>query len=219
MRNSPPGHSNRWAGVTRLSAVPKLVDHAQRRAELLAAACRVVRLRGIEGTTTRAIADEAGCSLSVLAHFLGGKDDILVAAQQAVSDRLVERAVRTGGDRVGLDALGAVLYAVLPLDEERAADAQVSTAFAGAALSHPRLAEGRRAAHQSIRDHLRVRLREARERGELRPGVSDEDAIDEFIVLVEGSTLLTLVEGRGEGLARLAAAFLDHLRHPAPVGS
>lgn len=178
----------------------------------------MVRLRGIEGTTTRAIADEAGCSLSVLAHFLGGKEDILVAAQQAVSDRLAERAVRTGGDRVGLDALGAVLHAVLPLDEERAADAQVSTAFAGAALSHPRLAEARRAAHRNIREHLRTCLREARDLGELRPGVSDEDTIDEFIVLVEGSTLLTLVEGRGEGLSRLAAAFLDQLRRPVPVG-
>jgi AcrR family transcriptional regulator len=201
-----------------LSAVPKLVDHGQRRAELLAAACRVVRLRGIEGTTTRAIADEAGCSLSVLAHFLGGKEDILVAAQQRVSDRLVERAVRTGGDRVGLDALGAVLHAVLPLDEERAADAHVSTAFAGAALSHPRLAEARRAAHRRIREHLEARLREARELGELRPGVSDEEAIDDFFVLVEGSTLLSLVEGRGERLSRLAATFLDQLRRPAPVG-
>jgi AcrR family transcriptional regulator len=192
-----------------------LVDHAQRRAELLSAACRVVRLRGIEGTTTRAIADEAGCSLSVLAHFLGGKEEILVAAQQAVSDRLVERAVRTGDGQVGLHALGATLHAVLPLDEERAADAQVSTAFAGAALSYPRLAEARRAAHRRLREHLCACLREARELGELRPGVSDEDAIDEFIVLVEGSTLLTLVEGRGEGLARLARAFLDQLRVPA----
>jgi AcrR family transcriptional regulator len=201
-----------------MSAVPKLVDHRRRRAELLTAACRVVRLRGIEGTTTRAIADEAGCSLSVLAHFLGGKEDILVAAQQRVSDRLVERAMRSGADRVGLDALGAVLYAVLPLDEERAADAQVSTAFAGAALSHPRLAEARRAARRGIREHLRVCLREARELGELRPGASDEDIIDEFIVLVEGCTMLSLVEGRGQRLSRLAAAFLDQLRQPVAVG-
>lgn len=111
--------------------MPKLVDHERRRAELLAATWRVVRARGVEGTTTRAIADEAGCSLSVLAHFLGGKDDILVAAQTAVYQRIVTRAFGLGGDLSGLAALRAALDAVLPLDEERTADAHVNVAFAG----------------------------------------------------------------------------------------
>jgi AcrR family transcriptional regulator len=197
--------------------VPRLVDHGVRRAELLAAAWRVVRVRGVEGTTTRAIADEAGCSLSVLAHFLGGKDDILVAAQKAVYDRIVERAFRLGGDLFGLDALRAALDAVLPIDEERAADAHVNVAFAGAALSHPLLAESRRESHRAIRVHLMNCLREARQLDELRPGVADEAVIDDFIILVEGSTLLSLVdgwaeEGRAERLTRLADGFVSQLR-------
>lgn len=204
--------------------MPRLVDHEQRRAELLAATWRVVRRRGVEGTTTRAIADEAGCSLSVLAHFLGGKDDILVAAQTAVYDRIVERAFRLGGELSGLAALLAALEAVLPLDAERAADAHVNVAFAGAALSHPRLAASRRASHVRIREILRVCLREARELGELRPGASDDEALDDFIILVEGSTLLSLVDGwdeatgtadedgRADRLRRLATMFVDRLR-------
>ncbi|MFI1995848.1 TetR/AcrR family transcriptional regulator [Actinoplanes sp. NPDC020271] len=197
--------------------MPRLVDHDARRAELLAATWRVVRSRGVEGTTTRAIADEAGCSLSVLAHFLGGKDDILVAAQRAVYDRIVERAFRIGGSLYGLAALRAALDAVLPIDEERAADAHVNVAFAGAALSHPLLAESRRESHRAIRVHLRTCLREARELHELRAGVADEAVIDDFIILVEGSSLLSLVdgwaeEGRAERLTRLAGNFVDQLR-------
>jgi AcrR family transcriptional regulator len=197
--------------------VPRLVDHEVRRAELLAAAWRVVRARGVEGTTTRAIADEAGCSLSVLAHFLGGKDDILVAAQKAVYDQIVERAFRIGGELLGLAALRAALDAVLPLDPERAADAHVNVAFAGAALSHPRLAESRRESHRTIREHLHTCLREARQLDELRAGVADEAVIDDFIILVEGSTLLSLVdgwaeEGRAERLTRLADDFVNQLR-------
>ncbi|MFI5938007.1 TetR/AcrR family transcriptional regulator [Actinoplanes sp. NPDC051494] len=197
--------------------MPRLVDHDLRRAELLAATWRVVRERGVEGTTTRAIADEAGCSLSVLAHFLGGKDDILVAAQTAVYDRIVDRAFRLGGDLSGLAALRAALEAVLPLDAERAADAHVNVAFAGAALSHPRLAASRRDSHLRIREILRVCLREARDLAELRGGVDDDEVIDDFIILVEGTTLLSLVdgwaeEGRGERLNRLATAFVDQLR-------
>ncbi|GIF05352.1 TetR/AcrR family transcriptional regulator [Actinoplanes siamensis] len=196
--------------------MPRLVDRDVRRGELLAATWRVVRARGVEGTTTRAIADEAGCSLSVLAHFLGGKDDILVAAQKAVYDRIVERAFRIGGELFGLAALRAALDAVLPLDDERAADAHVNVAFAGAALSHPRLAESRRESHRAIRAHLRTCLREARELRELRDGVADEAVIDDFIILVEGSTLLGLVdgwaeEGRAERLTRLADNFVNQL--------
>ncbi|WIM96855.1 TetR/AcrR family transcriptional regulator [Actinoplanes oblitus] len=197
--------------------MPRLVDHEVRRAELLAATWRVVRARGVEGTTTRAIADEAGCSLSVLAHFLGGKDDILVAAQAAVYERIVDRAFRIGGELFGLAALRAALDAVLPIDAERAADAHVNVAFAGAALSHPLLAESRRESHRLIREHLRTCLREARERDELRAGVADEAVIDDFIILVEGSSLLSLVdgwaeEGRAERLTRLADNFVAQLR-------
>ncbi|MEV6638348.1 TetR/AcrR family transcriptional regulator [Actinoplanes sp. NPDC051470] len=197
--------------------MPRLVDHEVRRAELLAATWRVVRARGVEGTTTRAIADEAGCSLSVLAHFLGGKDDILVAAQKAVYEQIVERAFRIGGDLYGLAGLRAALDAVLPIDDERAADAHVNVAFAGAALSHPLLAESRRESHRVIRGHLHTCLREARDLDELRVGVADEAVIDDFIILVEGSTLLSLVdgwaeEGRAERLTRLADDFVNQLR-------
>ncbi|MEV6347001.1 TetR/AcrR family transcriptional regulator [Actinoplanes sp. NPDC051851] len=199
--------------------MPRLVDHDVRRAELLSATWRVVRARGVEGTTTRAIADEAGCSLSVLAHFLGGKDDILIAAQQAVYDRIVERAFQIGGDLFGLAGLRAALDSVLPIDEERAADAHVNVAFAGAALSHPRLAASRRQSHREIREHLQTCLREARDLHELRPDVEDASVIDDFIILVEGSTLLSLVdgwaeEGRAERLARRADNFVNQLRAP-----
>ncbi|WP_033340230.1 TetR/AcrR family transcriptional regulator [Catenuloplanes japonicus] len=197
--------------------MPKLVDHAERRAALLAATWRVVRARGVDGTTTRAIADEAGCSLSVLAHFLGGKDDILVAAQAAMYERIVARAFLLGGDLAGLAALRAALEAALPCDEERAADAHVNVAFAGAALSHPRLAASRRASHLDIRELLRVCLREARERDEIADGTDDDAVIDDFIILVEGSALLSLVdgwaeEGRAGRLARIATDFVERLR-------
>jgi AcrR family transcriptional regulator len=203
--------------------MPRLVDHARRRAELLSATWRVVRARGVEGTTTRAIADEAGCSLSVLAHFLGGKDEILMAAQTAVYDRIVERAFALGGSLYGLAALGAALEAVLPLDEERTADAHVNVAFAGAALSNPRLAEARRGAHERIRALLLTCLAEARERGELRPDVEDQDVVDDFVVVVEGGTLLALVDGRDDGdttarLERIATTVVGNLRAPVASG-
>ena len=59
-------------------------------------------------------------------------------------------------------------------------------------------------------------MREARERDELRAGVDDDAVIDDFIILVEGSTLLSLVdgwaeEGRADRLTRLADNFVNQL--------
>jgi AcrR family transcriptional regulator len=195
--------------------MPLLVDSRQRRGELLAATWRVVLARGLEGTTARAIADEAGCSLSALAHVLGGKHEILVAAQTAVHERIAERAFAFGGDLYGLAALRAALEAALPLDAERTADAHVNMAFAGAALSNPCLAKARRGSAGQIRALLRMVLAEARSLDELRHDIIDEDVVDDFIVVTEGSTLLTLAddhECRCVRLQRIATGFVERLR-------
>jgi AcrR family transcriptional regulator len=196
--------------------MPKLADHDERRAAILGATWTVVRERGLEATTTRAIAAEAGCSLSILAHYFDGKDDIVRSAQIALYDRIVQRAFRIGGDLLGLAALRQALAAALPLDPERIADAHLNVAFAGLALSRPLLTEARRHSHATMRRLLHICLAEARELDELRDGVRDEDVIDEFIVLVEGSAMFGLIDGpadadTGRRLERLADAFIARL--------
>lgn len=197
--------------------MPRRVDHGQRRREIVEATLRVVHRDGLDGATTRAIADEAGCTLSVLAHFFGGKDAILVAAQAAVYERIVQRAFRAGGELFGLTAFQQALEAALPLDEERAVDAAANAAFAAAALSHPDLAEARRRSRQDVRRVLYGCLTEAREIGELREGVDDAAVVHEFFVLVEGAALSDVLEpdARAARSLRLATAMTDRLRLPA----
>lgn len=194
-----------------------LAELGPRRLEILEAVWRVVRAKGLEHTTTRAIADEAGCSLSVLAHHFGGKDEIILQAQTAIYERIVQRAFRAGGDLMGLAALGQALRAALPFDEERVADAHVTVAFASAALSQPALADGRRRSHHDIRRLLYGCLAEARDLGELRDDLTDSDVVDEFIVIVEGSGLFGLLtvqpdDNMSRRLNRLADAFVERLR-------
>lgn len=198
--------------------MPRRVDHAQRRREIVEATLRVVHRVGLDGATTRAIADEAGCTLSVLAHFFGNKDAILVAAQTAVYERMVQRAFRVSGDLLGLTALQRALEAALPLDEERSVDAAANAAFAAAALTHPDLAEERRRSRQDIRRVLYGCLTEARELGELRDDVDDAAVVHEFFVLVEGAALSEVLDPAEAGVSprslRLATALVDRLRRP-----
>lgn len=203
--------------------MPRRVDHARRRDEIVEATLRVVGRVGLDGATTRAIADEAGCTLSVLAHYFGDKDGLLVAAQTAVYDRIVERAFRAGGQLLGLAALTAALDAALPLDAERAADAAANAAFAAEALSHPPLAQARRRSRQEIRRVLYGCLSEAREADELADGVDDAAVVQEFFTVAEGSALQVGLDPSDAVVSRraadLAAAFVARLRAPGPAAT
>jgi AcrR family transcriptional regulator len=203
--------------------MPRRVDQARRRDEIVEAVLRVVGRSGLDGATTRAIADEAGCTLSVLAHYFGSKDGLLVAAQTAVYDRIVERAFRTGGELLGLAALSAALDAALPLDAERTADAAANVAFAAAALSHPELAEARRRSRQEIRRVLYGCLAEARQADELRGEVDDAAVVQEFFTLAEGGALQVGLDAADAAVSRratdLAAAFVARLRPPGPAAT
>lgn len=191
-------------------------DHDRRRSEIVDAALRVLGRSGLDGATTRAIADEAGCTLSVLAHYFGDKEGLLLAAQATLYERLVERAFRSSSRLRGLDALDAALDAALPFDDERAMDGAANAAFAAAALTHPRLAEARRVARAAIRHLLGWCLTEAREAGELREDVDDDAALQEFFMLAEGSALQVGLDAGDpavrERVAAQARAYLERLR-------
>ena len=89
--------------------MPKIVDHDERRREVLTAARRVIVRDGIDAATTRAIAKEAGYSNGVLAHYFADKDEILLSALRQSHQRIRERLARKldGRDRAGRPARAA----------------------------------------------------------------------------------------------------------------
>ena len=54
----------------------------------LAATLRVIARDGLEKTTIRAIAKEAGCSAGSLAHYFSDKEDILRQALELADERI-----------------------------------------------------------------------------------------------------------------------------------
>jgi len=66
--------------------VPKVVDHEERQREIAGAVWRAVARRGIEAATMREIADEAGFSTGVLAHYFEDKDALLMAILERLNE-------------------------------------------------------------------------------------------------------------------------------------
>ncbi len=69
---------------------------------------------GMEGTTTRHIAERAGISVGTLYHYFGDKDDIYTALQDRMSQQLVTQIRAAIPDLVQKD-IGAVIAEVLNL--------------------------------------------------------------------------------------------------------
>jgi AcrR family transcriptional regulator len=148
--------------------MPKIVDAAERREEVLEATWRVMARGGIDRVSIREIAAEAGCSTGVIAHYFKNKDDVLMSALLRVSRREADRiGARTSGLK-GLAALEAIIEEVLPVGEERTLEMAVWMSFWGRAVGDERLVAEQRRHYAAWRSVLERHLREAVGLGEIR---------------------------------------------------
>lgn len=166
--------------------MPKIVNWDARRGEILAATWRVIARDGLDRTTVRAIAREADCSQGILAHYFENKDDILVKALVMSHRRVRHRtAAKTAGMR-GLAALRIAMLEALPLDDERAVEAQIEVSFWGRMLADGDLVELQRREVDTLRSRLKGHLEEAHQLGELRADLDLDVAVHELMVLNDG---------------------------------
>jgi len=165
--------------------MPKIVDHAKRRAELAEAAWRTITRHGIEQTTTRTVAREAGCSTGAIAHYFKSKETLLRAALQhsyAANDAaMVEHAATPG-----LGAIRALLVATLPLTPERRERWALWLAFAGRAATDPKTFQELRTRYDAWRDFVRRSLVEAQKRGEMPAELDPKSEAQVLVAFVDG---------------------------------
>ncbi len=166
--------------------MPKIVDHDQRRGEVLEATWRVIRRSGLEGATVREIAREAGFSNGVLAHYFKDKNDILVKAHQLAFDRVYERVSRATSEKSGIELLRTMLYEALPLDEERLIEAVVDVSFLGRALYDADLKSVRLESAASARIWWAAHLTRLREENLLKPDVDIELVAGWILAMIDG---------------------------------
>lgn len=166
--------------------MPKIVDHGARRAEILRAAWRVMVKRGLDSTTMRELADEAGYSTGTLNYYFRDKDEIFLSALILSHGQAAARIAANGVGLSGIKALRQAVMDSLPLDEERLVECQVELAFWGRALCDEKLRDFHRDERRNFWALLGHFVRAARSQGEITTTLTDDEIVAELMLLIDG---------------------------------
>lgn len=123
--------------------MPRVVDHDERRRELVDAALRLVVRDGLEAATVRNIAREAGCSIRPVQYYFADKAALLAAAHTRVTERLGARVAASvaalGPAPQPREVALAVVRSFLPFDAESRDGMIAYYAFFAAEMTDPRV--------------------------------------------------------------------------------
>lgn len=176
--------------------MPKIVDHDQRRVELIEATYRTIARTGWESATMAAIATEAGYANGALKPYFATKDELIAAAFDHICVQTGRRMAAATSGKHGLAALRAYCLEILPLNGTTLDEARIVIPFWQQALTIPTLADRHEQAMNVWQGELQAYLSEAREAGEVRSTVPDDHIVAHLLAALVGAQVTaTLLPG------------------------
>jgi AcrR family transcriptional regulator len=171
--------------------VPKIVDHEQRRAEIVGALWQVIAAHGIEGVSLRVVAEAAGISIGRIQHYFASREALVLAGLELLIAQAVAAYDETA-DAPPRDRLLHILVQQVPRTEPGRIGVTVWYAYLATAITDARvrevLAEALRVGEAECAAHVRA-IRGARDAEEARA------VARRLLALSDGLTLRVLVEG------------------------
>lgn len=120
--------------------MPKIVDHEQRRREIVEATWRFMARHGFDKLNLRDLAASAGYANGALKPYFPTRNSILAATFEYVFESTGRRVDRGTRGLQGLAAIRAFAREVLPLDDDRRDEARVVIHFWHVALQDAQMA-------------------------------------------------------------------------------
>lgn len=180
----------------------RFLDADGRRRAVAEAAWRVLLRDGITALSVRNVAAEAGLPPSSLRYTFPTQAQVRDAAVELLLARLVERAQQAATDASGVAGARAMLLELLPLDDERRGEMEVTLSFQALAVSDPEI----RRAYGRLNDVLR----DVSDRAMALIGQSSA-ASELTVAVIDGIALHLLRDTRADAAQRARATLDYHL--------
>ncbi|MHC9043627.1 TetR/AcrR family transcriptional regulator [Microbacterium saperdae] len=181
--------------------MPKIIDHDQRRRDIVEVAKSIILKGGFEAATMRSIAAEAGFANGALKHYFPGKESIVAATFETVlhqHDEWLQESISAGATPEQM--LRQVLEGTLPSGVDEIASGRVLLALWEYAMSNDSLTELYRTHLGRWHAMIVERMEAAREAGAIREQDYGPFA-NEFISVAVGATVINLMYPDGERIA------------------
>ncbi|MCP2262900.1 TetR/AcrR family transcriptional regulator [Promicromonospora thailandica] len=174
--------------------MPRIVDHAERRTQIVHALWLVIAQQGIEGVSLRHVAAAAGVSTGRIQHYFGTKEALVLAGCTALVDSAYGGYLETE-QAPPRERLLHVVSQQIPRDDAGRAGVSVWYAYVARSINDDAvrqvLAEARRGAEDEC-----ARLIRAAGAGSAPPGTAGDPALVQarrLLALADGLTLRVLV--------------------------
>lgn len=192
--------------------MPRVVDSEARRREIAEAVWRVIRRGGLERASVRNVAREAGLSMGSLRYYFGTQAELLAFAMRLVIERVRERIEALDLDSCGPRlAVERVLAEVLPLDDERRAEAEVWMALTGRSLVDPNLRALRDEAYDGLQELCRWSVRALAASGETEPDLDIDLEAERLYAVIDGLAVHAVVRPERAPAGVVEAVLACHL--------
>ena len=195
--------------------MPKVVDHVQRRQELVESTWRVIARLGLAGATMRQIAEEAGYANGALKPYFPTKMDLLEATFEHVYSSTEERIGKSIEGLRGFEAVRAMCLEVLPFTERLRDEARIVVSFWDSAAQDEKRAALAAVSTNRWCEMVATMLNEAKEDGLLRPTSNVKSTAEILVVFLQGSQITAVMDPEGFSKQRIInqlEAYLDLLR-------
>ncbi|MER0247278.1 TetR/AcrR family transcriptional regulator [Streptomyces sp. HSW2009] len=190
--------------------MPKIIDHDQRRREIVAVAKKLIIQGGFEAATMRSIVAEAGFANGALKRYFPSKDSIVAATFQSVLAEMNERILEADPSLDPQEALRRDIEVTLPLDKYRIDSARVLLALWEHSMANEELAAVYREHLREWRRRLAVRIAAARGRDEPCDAPTVLELAGEVIGMSIGANVTSLMFPDG-ALIPEHRAYVDRL--------
>ncbi|MGY1814648.1 TetR/AcrR family transcriptional regulator [Blastococcus sp. SYSU D00820] len=182
--------------------MPKIIDHDQRRREIVEVAKKLIVEGGFEAATMRSIVTAAGFANGALKHYFPSKDSIIAATFESVLAETGERLAALDTTQSPAEQLRGFLLATLPMEPHEIASGRILLALWDHSVANPALADRYRELLTDWRVQLTQRIAAVRDRGEPADAPAVGLLADEVISVAIGATVTSLMYPPGELVAR-----------------
>lgn len=176
--------------------MPKLVDHQERKKEILNAFFIYAAREGLSSVTLRGVASQANVSLRQVQYYFGTKDALVMAGLHSLEQQsyhgIEKRLSQSASVKSAVCALVAIFEESLPNDSQSRKFHQLWMSYAMLSLTQGNLCDGTLIEGPNrLQSYFIQILREGMDKGELNPKLH---------VANESVTLLALINGLGTSI-------------------